>query len=99
MHNMVKILKNGLHYKVYTTTFTLQEISMLIYNVRKLKPVHYKSPAFRDPNVELVFTGFLKEKCHCNYVAFKFCFFPNFFQIIQQKASLYWLVSLKDLFQ
>ena len=54
---------------------------MLYYNVRKLRPGHYKSHSFRDPNSQV--SG--KKKCHRNYVAFKFCLFPNFLRLFDRK--------------
>ena len=79
--------------------FTPQEISMLYYDVGKIVPGHYKSHALRDPKEELVFTGFLKEKQMSSQPrGFWLLFLSEFFQIILQKASLYWLVRPKKIY-
>ena len=66
---------------------------MLYYNVRKLRPGHYKSHSFRDPNLQV--SG---KKMSSQLRGFQILFVSEFSQIIRQRDSPYWFVSKKTYF-
>ena len=49
-------------------------------------------------HLEIQIHRFLEKKCHRNYVAFKFCLFPNFLRLFDRKLRFIGLSAKKTYF-